>query len=587
MMLMFSSAFWRRFYFFALPLAVVLTIRNALMDFHAGLAPSLQLTFKYNAIVWGLWLLIAPCLIRLFPRIIALPKRYRWPILVLLPLVTALLHVLIHHYLYGSRFRFIQIGWGGLYVTVLLFACYAAKLHEDRLQAEQESAELEARIQQVELANIRNRLDPESIYQTLRSAAKRIDNDPEAADLQLSRLGEHLRSLLRDSLVYLKDSIPRKEKESPKDFLNTRLVRWVALLWILLGGAMVLASLLDRWFVYSVAVNWKQMFRLWISWVACAVWSPAIFWINRNYPLTPFRIRHVAIHLVSCLYFHFTIGSCLNLMAFGFENFVARIPSIFYGGLFVGFKFDVYVAILVLGILVERYKKKANERLRAAKLESALFHAELDALRMQLHPHFLFNALNSIIELLHENPERAKSLLLRLEQFLAMTLNAGQEQQISLRRELDFVECYLEMQKVRFPKRLSIRVDIDPTTSDSRVPALLLQPLVENAVRHGVARSMEAGEIRIRTESKDKVLRLSVENTCPVVGRESEVSKGVGLTNTRKRLEYLYGTQYSMAMQRLDSGDMSVTIDLPISRIPASPFKDTTQIFQTALLPIE
>jgi sensor histidine kinase YesM len=562
---MFTPAFWRRFYLVAIPLAIVLTVRNALMDFYVSqLAPSLRICFEYNTIVWGLWLLFAPCLIRLFPRIIALPKRYRWPILALLPLVTALFHVLIHHYLYGSRFRFIQIAWGDFYVSVLLFACYAHKLQEDRLQAEQESAELESRIRQLELASIRNRLDPESIYQTLRSASKRIDNDPEEADLQLSKLGEHLRSLLRNSLDSLKESIPRKEKESPENLLHPRLVGWAALLWIVLGIAMVLATLLDRWYVYSVPVYWMQMFRLWLSWVACALWSLAIFWVNRNYPLIPFRIRNVAVHLVSLLLFCFSIGTSLNLMALGFENFANRIPGLLQGWLFMGFKFDVYVAILVLAIFVERYKKKANERLRAAKLESALFHAELDALRMQLHPHFLFNALNSIIELLHENPERAKSLLLRLEQFLAMTLNAGQEQQISLRREMDFVECYLEMQKVRFPKRLSIRVDIDPATPDSRVPALLLQPLVENAVRHGVARSMETGEIRIRSESKGKVLRLSVENTCPASGRESEVSKGIGLTNTRKRLDYLYGTHYNMAMQRLHSGDMSVTIDLPI-----------------------
>jgi hypothetical protein len=571
MVVMFSPAYWRRFYFFAIPLAIVLTLRNALMDFYVSqLAPTLRICFEYNTIVWGLWLLIAPWLIRLFPRIITLPKLYRWPILVLLPLVTGIFHMLIHHYLYGSRFRFIQIAWGDLYVTVLLFACYAVKLQEDRLQAEQESAELEARIQEVELSNIRHSLDPESIYQTLRSASKRIDSDPEAADLQLSRLGEHLRSLLRQSLDYLKDSTPRKEKESANDFLNPRLVRWAALLWIFLGAAMVLASVFDRWFVYSLTVNWTHMFRLWMSWVACAFWSPAIFWINRKYPLTPFRIRHLGIHIISCLCFCFSIGSSLNLMSLGFANFLARIPGLLQNWLFMGFKFDVYIAILVLAILIERYKNKANERLRAAKLESALFHAELDALRMQLHPHFLFNALNSIIELLHENPERAKSLLLRLEQFLAMTLSAEQEQQISLRRELDFVECYLEMQKVRFPKRLSIRVDVDPATHNSHVPALLLQPLVENAVRHGVARSMEAGEIRIKTESKGDVLRLSVENSCPMVGRESEVSKGIGLTNTRKRLEHLYGAQYSMAMQRLESGDMSVTIDLPMSQIFAS-----------------
>jgi sensor histidine kinase YesM len=571
MMQMFLPTFWRKFYLFAIPLAIVLTIRNAVMDFYVSqLAPTLRICFEYNTIVWGLWLLIAPCLIRLFPQIIALPKRYRWPILVFLPLVTGFLHMLIHHYLYGSRFRFIQIAWGDLYVTVLLFACYATKLQEDRLQAAQKSAELEARIQQLELANIRSRLDPESIYQTLRSAAKRIDKDPEAADLQLSRLGEHLRSLLRHSLDYLKDSIPRNEKKFPETLLNPQLLRWAALLWIFLGCAMVLATLFDRWFVYSMAVNWKQILRLWLSWVACALWCPAIFWVNRNYPLTPFRMRNVAIHVVSCLCFCLSIGSSLNLMALGFEDFLARIPGLLKNWFLMGFKFDVYVAILVLAILVERYQKNANERLRAAKLESALFHAELDALRMQLHPHFLFNALNSIIELLHENPERAKSLLLRLEQFLAMTLSAEQEQQISLRRELDFVECYLEMQKVRFPKRLSIRVEIDPETPDSHVPALLLQPLVENAIRHGVARSMEAGEIRIRTESKGKVLRLSVENTCPAAGRKSEVSKGIGLTNTRKRLEHLYGTQYNMAMQRLDSGDMSVTIDLPMSRIFAS-----------------
>jgi LytS/YehU family sensor histidine kinase len=233
-------------------------------------------------------------------------------------------------------------------------------------------------------------------------------------------------------------------------------------------------------------------------------------------------------------------------------------------GLAWGFKFDVYGAVLLCAAAVTSLELKKREELRLSELETMLAGAQLDALKTQLHPHFLFNALNSIVELIHQDPKRAADLLARLEEFLRITLQAENAQEVSLRKELDFVDCYLDMQRVRFPKRLTVRKDIDEQSMESRVPILILQPLIENAVRHGIARSPQPGEISIHSELREGTLRLMICDTGPgIPPAGGQVQEGIGLANTKRRLQHLYGKGFRFEMRNEDAGGLLVSLEIP------------------------
>jgi LytS/YehU family sensor histidine kinase len=210
---------------------------------------------------------------------------------------------------------------------------------------------------------------------------------------------------------------------------------------------------------------------------------------------------------------------------------------------------------------------------------------------MQLHPHFLFNTLNSISALLHRDAEAADQMVARLGDFLRLTLENSGDQEVTLEQELEFLRCYLEIEIVRFHDRLSVETEIEPQTLHARVPNLILQPLVENAIRHGISRQSAPGRLAIRASRRDGRLLLQVEDNGPGLALISEGGSapaattihtttgtgatrshtgGVGLANTRARLEHLYGAEHRLELTRATPRGMIVTLEIPF-QIEAAP----------------
>jgi two-component system LytT family sensor kinase len=175
----------------------------------------------------------------------------------------------------------------------------------------------------------------------------------------------------------------------------------------------------------------------------------------------------------------------------------------------------------------------------AAQLEARLVQAQLEMLKMQLQPHFLFNTLHAISSLIHRDPENADRMVARLGDFLRLTLDSSGVQEVTLKRELEYLDKYLEIEQVRFGSRLQVYRDIAPDTLDLLVPNLVLQPLAENAVRHGIAPRAEGGRIDVHARLDGHSLEIEVSDDGP--GPSTGMYEGVGLANTRARLEQLYG----------------------------------------------
>ncbi|HET8677491.1 MAG TPA: histidine kinase [Blastocatellia bacterium] len=186
---------------------------------------------------------------------------------------------------------------------------------------------------------------------------------------------------------------------------------------------------------------------------------------------------------------------------------------------------------------------------------------------MQLHPHFLFNTLNSVSALLDEDVEAADEMLARLGDLLRMTLTNSGAQEVTLQEELEFLRCYLEIERVRFQDRLTIQMDIDPQALDALVPNLILQPIVENAIRHGIASRINPGRIEIRAARAGDALQLQVKDNGPGIQTKSDLAvtsrEGVGLSNTRARLKQLYGPRHRFELSDAVGGGLLLTIEIP------------------------
>jgi LytS/YehU family sensor histidine kinase len=181
---------------------------------------------------------------------------------------------------------------------------------------------------------------------------------------------------------------------------------------------------------------------------------------------------------------------------------------------------------------------------------------------MQIHPHFLFNTLNSIAALLHKDVEAADRMIARLGDFLRLTLKSSDAQTVDFEQELEFLKCYLDIEHIRFQDRLTVEMDIDPHALKATVPNLILQPIVENAVRHGVARQTSHGHITIRARREGERLIMTVEDNGPGLKAQSNGS-GIGISNTRARLEQFYGSDFSFQIANSTERGASVTLDVP------------------------
>jgi two-component system, LytTR family, sensor kinase len=302
--------------------------------------------------------------------------------------------------------------------------------------------------------------------------------------------------------------------------------------------------------------NWaltiKRSLTEWWLW---ALVTPVVVSLARRFPIHGPRLwRNLAIH--------FAAGTALAVAKTMADRALFGLLTGFWMYLLastLALNFVIY-AVLVAAAHGLEYYRRSRER---EHLEAQLSKTRLQLLGMQLQPHFLFNTLNTIAEMVHEDPDAADTMIAGLSDLLRRTLELGSVQEIPLERELDLVARYLEIQKARFGDRLQVTISVAPGAECAAVPALLLQPLVENAIRHGLAARLDAGRIDIDARVDGRTLTLIVTDD----GSGSEETIGgperVGLGNTRARLEALYGDRCRLVLTRAEGRGARVTIEIP------------------------
>ena len=231
--------------------------------------------------------------------------------------------------------------------------------------------------------------------------------------------------------------------------------------------------------------------------------------------------------------------------------------------------YGIYGLLLLLNQLFRYYRRFREGELRTSRLQTQLTRAQLEALKMQLQPHFLFNTLHSISALVHHHPDAADRMIARLGDFLRLTLENSGAQVVSLQKELEFLTCYLEIERVRFQDRLTTSVEVEPAALDAPVPNLILQPIVENALRHGIAQTRGPGRVEISAKRQNGSLRIRVRDNGPglaaITRTDDGLKEGVGLSNTRARLEQLYGDAHRFDLENAPGGGLLVTMEIPVA----------------------
>jgi two-component system, LytTR family, sensor kinase len=225
--------------------------------------------------------------------------------------------------------------------------------------------------------------------------------------------------------------------------------------------------------------------------------------------------------------------------------------------------FSAYVPIVLVAHAISYYQRSQRGEVRAAQLESQLATARLQTLKSQLQPHFLFNTLHSISALMLTDVQAADHMICRLSDLLRLSLETAGTQITTVRRELEFMNCYLEIEKVRFEERLKVVYDIAPDTLDAEIPHLLLQPIVDNAVKHGISKLLEGGEIRISSGRHEGQLRIEIANSGPKPRLTPGGGNGIGLRITKERLESLYGANQSLELLHSSDGMIIARVCIP------------------------
>ncbi|MGD8378322.1 MAG: histidine kinase [Gammaproteobacteria bacterium] len=299
-----------------------------------------------------------------------------------------------------------------------------------------------------------------------------------------------------------------------------------------------------------------------------AAFTPLILWLGRMLPIERQHwLRNGLAHIPLAL----AIGTGRVLIDRATAPYLFHLPDLPYFRLplstllVIGLPtiFMIYAGVLAVGHAV-RYFRAYQER------ELRLTQATLEALKSQLNPHFLFNTLNAISELSYSHPEIAESTISRLSNMLRFTLEGGSRHEIPLRQELEFLHHYLDIQATLLGERLRVRLEIAPGTLAAMVPTMLLQPLVENAITHGIAPLENGGEISLTTRREGDQLRVVLCDSGPgFADSEARARSGIGLANTRARLRHLYGERQQLRLCRTESGGGCVNLTLPFSTADA------------------
>jgi anti-sigma regulatory factor (Ser/Thr protein kinase) len=307
-----------------------------------------------------------------------------------------------------------------------------------------------------------------------------------------------------------------------------------------------------------------------VNWYMWGLLAVPVFGVAQRYPdHGPWwgRVAFHALCAAAVALLHTTLCASMHWLAVVVSGSAEEWSWMFRRMFVFFFHWDVLIYTAVLGFVhaINYNRKLRDHELHASQLETQLNRARLDALRMQLNPHFLFNSLNAISELVHENPMLADRVITQLATLLRAVLDESNKSEVTLKEELDFVKKYLEIEQVRLGERLTVRIEADPATLDWYVPSLILQPLIENAVRHGIARREGAGIIEVSASCREGKLNLQVRDSgCgvaePYTGSQTQ---GVGLSNVRARLAHHYGEDFRLELGASEAGGYLARILIP------------------------
>jgi signal transduction histidine kinase len=367
--------------------------------------------------------------------------------------------------------------------------------------------------------------------------------------------------------------------------------RWVFLVATLLGlfstaQGYRLTILNPRMKPEYVAVLPLLALNLTLWYVPAALTRP-IFWLSSRFRLDSIRwLRAVAMHALSAMVFsviHFAAMLAVrlalwpDLMDRPLPAFLAWAQSSYLTNL--DWALMTYAAIVGLSYALAYYRESQARALKAANLEARLMEARLKTLEAELHPHFLFNTLHAISTLVHTNPEAADRMISRLSDLLRLTFDRSGAAEIPLKEELEFLQKYLEIEQIRFQDRLSVDFDIDPEALDTEVPRMILQPLVENAIKHGISPRSGDGLVRISAKREDQGIAIEVRDNGVGLNTHARArfNDGVGLSNTRARLECLYGGAHRLDFAEGESG-LAVRMLIPMHRAAAEGVLPSVQV---------
>ncbi|HKG97889.1 MAG TPA: histidine kinase [Pyrinomonadaceae bacterium] len=353
--------------------------------------------------------------------------------------------------------------------------------------------------------------------------------------------------------------------------LSRRLVRF-GLIW----GVWTIVTLFFSTQSYVMEYAGKQPIRyvegFFFQACACYLWAlatPLVLWLARR-----FRIDRTNWLRRTGLHFLFSLGLVSSLLTLNFLIWMVLAGSAGNITPFRIFRFIynnldrwllIYGFILLLSHAFNYYNSYRKGELKASELRTQLVQSQLEALKMQIQPHFLFNTLHSISALLSRDTDGARKMITRLGDFLRLTLENSGSMEVTLQQEIEFLNGYLEIERIRFQDRLTTDIYVDPEVLDVRVPNLILQPIVENAMRHAIGNST-SGRVEITAAPRNGVVRIEVKDNGPgIVDRalETRRGKGLGLANTQARLVGLYGNAARFELANDPSGGLIVVLEIP------------------------
>ncbi|HJQ40982.1 MAG TPA: histidine kinase [Thermoanaerobaculia bacterium] len=453
--------------------------------------------------IWMLWGLLIPLILLI---------EERWP----LAHVPAFLTILSLHLTIAQSMRRLPRYF---VLDLLIYALVVAAAHALRSQfelreRERAAAALEADVRRAEVELVRGSIDAELVFRELQALQEDIGSDARRAERRIETLSDHL----EQQLATIASLAQETREPLPQRAPERRFLGLGARMWLLLALSPFVFLAFVRTILYPILV------------------LPCVFILVAA--CTPARRRAGGAHYTAIFVLCIAISFVPDLLLGASLKRAASSPTTVFSRFY-------FLAVAAAAMSAQAAHRTREREIDESLLRARLADAQLSALRMQLQPHFLFNTLNTIAGLLEDDAPAARLMTERLERFLRMSLHAGEAHEVPLREELRFVTTYLEIQSARFGDRLRVAIDADEDTLDALVPPLILQPLVENAIRHGVGPRKAGGSITVRAMREEQLV-LIVEDD----GEGArDVRDGIGLANTRARLRQLYGERQRVTIR--------------------------------------